>query len=135
AVLYLARHTPDDLLVLGQQIVAAHPRLTGKSGGDDDDVGSRRVLVAICPDDVRLVADDRSRLVQVECLALRHSLHDVHKDHVGIVTFRNPLCSRRTDIARTDYCYLSPHHQPFRSNGGRVWLISLATNWVRSRND
>ena len=36
-----------DARVLGHQVVAAHARLPGEAGGDDDDVGAGRVGVVV----------------------------------------------------------------------------------------
>ena len=41
---------PDDPGVLGEQVVAAHARLAGAAGGDDDDVGAGGVRVVVRSD-------------------------------------------------------------------------------------
>src|SRR5690242_19170962 len=72
-----------------------------------------------------LVSDNRARLVQVERLALRKSLDDVHQHDVRVVTLRNPLCTSCTYIACTDYGYLSPAHlHPFT---GRTRMADFLT--------
>ena len=66
--------------------------------GDHDDVGAAVVLVAVDADDVRLVAEDRARLVDVERLALGQALLDVDEHDVGVVAPRQLLRARRADV-------------------------------------
>ena len=49
-----------------EQVVAAHARLAGDAGRDDDDVGARRFVVAVGADDARVEQLDRRRLPLVE---------------------------------------------------------------------
>ena len=98
----LLDHVPDDPGVGLHQVVAAHPRLARDTRGHDDDVGAGRVGVVVRAQDVRIVADDRRRLGQVETLALGQSLDDVDEDDVGDPGFGDPLSSRGTDIAGAD---------------------------------
>ena len=105
----LLGHALDDLLVRREQVVAAHARLARKPGGDHDDVGAGRLVVAVGAGDVRLVADDRPGLVEVERLALRHALDDVHEHDVGVVALGEPLCGGRADVAGADDCDLASH--------------------------
>ena len=99
----------DDLAVRGEQVVAAHAGLARQARGDHDDVGARGLVVGVRADDVRLVADHRPGLVQVERLALRQALDDVHQHDVGVVTLGQPLRGRRADVARSDDCDLPSH--------------------------
>ena len=92
------------------------PGLRGETRGDDDDVGAGGLVVAVRPDHVRLVADHRAGLVQVERLALRQALDDVHEHHVGVVALCKPLCGGGADVAGADYSDLPSHRTtPFLS--------------------
>jgi malate/lactate dehydrogenase len=93
---------PDDSGVLGQEVVAAHPWLTSEAGGHDHDVAAGRVGIVVRAQDARVVADDRSRLRQVEALALREALDDVDEDDVGEPGFGDPLRGRGADVAGAD---------------------------------
>ena len=93
---------PDDPGVLGEQVVAAHARLAGEAGRDDDDVRAGRVGVVVRAGDPGVVADDRGRLGQVEALALGQALDDVDEDDVGEARLGDPLGGRRADIAGAD---------------------------------
>ena len=92
----------DDPGVLGQQVVAAHPRLAREAGGDDDDVGAGRVGVVVRAGDPGVVPDDRRRLGEVEALALRQALDDVDEDDVGEARLGDPLGGRGADVAGAD---------------------------------
>ena len=52
------------------------------------------LFVAGRSDDVGLVADDRTGLVDVEGLALRDAVDDVDEDYVGVVALSQTLRSR-----------------------------------------
>src|SRR5689334_14903460 len=106
---HLFGHTADDLLVLREEIVTAHARLARKARGDDHDVRARGLLVTVSSDHVCFITYDRSRLVEVKCLPLWHSLDDVHQHHVGVIALCKTLCSGRTHIACTDYRNLVSH--------------------------
>src|SRR3546814_12255214 len=63
-----------------EQVVAAHPRLAGDPGGDDDDVGAGAVGIIIGAGDLRVKALNRADLRQVERPALRHAFHALAQD-------------------------------------------------------
>ena len=93
----------DDLVVGVEEVVAAHPRLAGDAGGDDDDVGPGGVLVVVRPEDARVGALDRRRLHDVEALALGHALDDVDEDDVGQLAVGDPLRQRRPHVPGPDH--------------------------------
>ena len=68
----------------------------------DDDRRAGRLLVAVRADDVRLVAEHRAHLVDVERLALRQALLDVDEDDVRVVARGEHLRARRADVAGAD---------------------------------
>ena len=103
------RHALDDLLVRGEQVVAAHARLPRKPGGDDDDVRSGGLVVGVRAGDVRLVADDGAGLVEVERLALRQALDDVDQDDVRVVALGESLRGRRAYVACAYHCDFLSH--------------------------
>ena len=88
--------------VLGEQVVPAHPGLAREARRDDHDVRAGRVGVVVRPGDPGIVTDDRSGLGEVEALALRQALDDVHEHDVGEAGFGDALGGRRADVAGTD---------------------------------
>ena len=106
----LLHDRPDDTGVLGQQVVAAHPRLPGQARGHDDDVGAGRVRVVVGADDARIVPDDRGRLGEVEALALGQPLDDVDQDHVGEAGLGDALGGGGADVAGADHGDLVAGH-------------------------
>ena len=117
-----ARRRADDAGVLGQQVVAAHPRLAGEAGGHDDDVRARRVGVVVRADDPGVVADDRRGLGEVEALALRQALDDVDEHDVGQAGLGDALGGRGADVAGADDGDLVAGHGvgvSFRLGSGR----------------
>ena len=93
---------PDDLRVLEEQVVAGHPRLPGEARGDHDDVRVRGLIVAVGPGQPRVVAVDRSCLGEVERLALRHALDDVHKHDVAQLLLDHVLRHGGADVSGAD---------------------------------
>src|SRR5581483_8937486 len=73
-----------------------------------DEVGACGLLVPVRAGDVRLVAEHRAHLVDVEGLALRQPFLDVDEDDVRVVARRENLCARRADIAGADDGDLPP---------------------------
>ena len=87
------------LEVDAEQIVAAHARLAGDAGGDDDDVGAGDVGIIVGALELRVEAFDRAALREIERLALRHALDDVEQDDVAQF-----LLTRRDGRACRRYC-------------------------------
>ena len=73
-----------------------------QAGGDHDDRRAGGLLVAVRAGDVRLVAEDRAHLVDVERLALRQALLDVDEHDVGVVARREHLRAGRADVPGAD---------------------------------
>ena len=95
----LADHVRHDFIVGVQQVVAAHARLAGDSGGDDHDVGIRGVGVVVGADHVGVPLFDRHGFEQVESLALRDAFDDVNQDDVGEFLRRDPMGSSSAHIS------------------------------------
>ena len=93
----------DDLLVDRDEIVAAHIASARHSRRDHDHIGLGALLVAVRAEDVRLVAEHRSHLVDVERLALRQPFLDVDQDDVGVVARRQHLGASCADSAGADH--------------------------------
>jgi hypothetical protein len=72
----------DDVLVGLEEVVAAHPRFAGAPAGYDDHVRARALLVAVGTREVRVEAEHRTALEDVESLALGEALDDVNEDDV-----------------------------------------------------
>ena len=92
------------------EVVAAHARLAGKPGGDDDDVGALDVLVAVRALELDVEAVDRRGLGDVEHLALGQPLDDVEEDHVAELAQRAELSEHATDLPTADQCNLRSSH-------------------------
>src|SRR4029453_19119677 len=82
---HLLRHGAHDLLVRGDEIVAAHVAGPRHSCGDDDHVRAGADVVFGRALDARLVAEDGAGLVDVERLSGREALLDVHERHIAVV--------------------------------------------------
>ena len=65
-------------------------------------------VVVVRAGDVRLVAEHRAHLVDVERLALRQAFLDVDEDDVGVVALREHLRARRADVPGADDRDLPP---------------------------
>ena len=109
---HLLGHGLDDLLVRRHEVVAAHARLPRETRRDHDDLGACRLVVAVRPGHVRLVAEDRGSLVDVQSLALREAFLDVDQHHVGVVAPRELLRAGRADVACPNNGDLGPHDEP-----------------------
>ncbi len=92
----------DDLVVLHQQIVAAHAGLPREAGGLHDDVGVGGVFVAVGADDFDVDALDGARLSHVEALALRDALGNVDENNVGEFLVGQEHCTGRAYVAGAD---------------------------------
>ena len=120
----------DDARVLGQQVVAAHARLAGEAGGDDDDVRAGRVGVVVRAGDLHVVAHDRRRLGQVERLALRQALDDVDQHDVRKACLRHSLGDGRADVAGADDGYLGTCHCGLFSS--QSWGVAISLDPIVS---
>ncbi len=110
---YGLRDAPDDLGILLYQVIPAHARLAGQSGGDHVHTRPRRLLVVLGSRDHCIEAFDRRRLPLVESLSLGHPLQDVD-DHDFSCEFalRYPLCRRCPDVPGSYYGYLVHGDRP-----------------------
>src|SRR5690606_28444316 len=104
----LLHDAPDDIEVGLEQVVAGHAGLAGHAGRDDDHVGVGRLLVAVGADDADVEALDGARFQQVQGLALRHALHDVHQYDVAQLFCGRPVGSSGPDVACADNGDLRP---------------------------
>src|SRR5439155_3724418 len=109
ALRHLRRHAADDLLVLPEQIVAAHSRLARQTGGDDHDVGVFGPVVRIRAAQQRVVRLDGGGLIHVERLPLRDAFDDVDEHDVGKLFESDALGHGCADIAGTDDCHFRFH--------------------------
>ena len=101
----------NDICVGAQQVIAAHTRFAWQACGDDDDVGVFSGSVIICPNDLYILTDDRHGLLHIQCLPLRHALHDVYQYNVGDFTLGQPVgCSGTGHTSPDDrdfFCHFS----------------------------
>ena len=72
-----------DFGIDAQQVVAAHARLAGDSGGDDDHVSAADGAIAFGPLNAGVEAFDGRRLRNIQGLALRSSADDIEQDDVA----------------------------------------------------
>src|SRR5262249_52732877 len=103
-------HVADDLEIDPEQIVTRHARLARHSGGHDDDVRSAAILPARRSRHVRVVADDRAGLFDVERLALGETLlvGDIEKDDLPELSTGRHRGQLAADVARPDEGDLMP---------------------------
>ena len=102
--LHLFRDRFHDAGVHLHKVVAAHAWLTGKTGGDHDDFGTRDVFVVAGADDLRVEVFDRPATGQVERLALGDTflVGNVEQDDVAEFLGGGPVCAGASDVARSD---------------------------------
>src|SRR5918992_651176 len=115
---HLARDRTGDAFVRRDEVVPAHVAGAWDAGGDHDELGALRLVVAVRADDVWLVREHGPGLVQVECLALGQPLLDVDQDDVGVVAARDLLGDRGADVTGAYNGDLASRHQtrtPIRS--------------------
>ena len=91
-----------DLGVDVDQVVTAHARFAGKTGGDDDHVGTLDVLVAVRALELDVEAVDRSRFGDVEHLPLGKALDDVEQDHITEFAQCAELSQHATNLTATN---------------------------------
>ena len=92
-----------------QQVIAAHSGAASNSGGDDHDIGTGGLFVAVAASDEGVGAEDWSGFQHVQRLALGQVFYDVDYHHVGVAQLVNPLCGGCADVPRADYGYLVSH--------------------------
>ncbi len=95
-----------------EQIVAAHPGLSGDSGGDDADVGVGDLGIILGAGQPDVIAFDRAGLGEIEALALRNALGDVDHHDVAKLLDRREMGERAADIAGADQRDLLASHAP-----------------------
>ena len=100
----------DDLHVGEEQVVAGHARLAGDAGSDDDHVRACGLLVGVGPYNRGVAAGDGARFEDVERLALREAIDDVHEDDIGVTLVEDSLGGSRSDVPCPDYRYLAACH-------------------------
>src|SRR5574338_339859 len=109
-LLHAGRHLLHDVQVRAQQVVARHAGLARETGGDDDEVRARDVLVAVRARDARVGAEQRRALRDVERLALRQAFDHVEQDDVAELAVRDELGEDAADVAAADQRDLAPGH-------------------------
>src|SRR5215469_14816558 len=80
---HFSDHSLHDAVIGVKQIVTAHPWLARDAGGDDHDVGVRRVFVVVGAGNVRVPLLDWHGLEQVESFPLRNALDDINEYNIG----------------------------------------------------
>ena len=99
--------------ILLYEVVPAHARLAGQSGGDHVNTRPGGLLVVLGSRDHGVEALDRRRLPLVERLALRYALQDVDEhDFSRQFALRDPLRRRCPDVPGSDYGYLVHGDRP-----------------------
>src|ERR1035438_1217233 len=95
----LADNVAHDLVVGVKKIIAAHTRLAGDSGGDDDDVSISGVGIVVRAKDSGIAFLDRHGLEQVETFALRDAFYDVDQHDVCEFFGGDPVGGSRTHVS------------------------------------
>src|SRR5687768_5866368 len=79
----LINHFRDDVGICLQQVVATHPRLSWKSGCDNDNVGVFRTFVSIRADHSDVETFYWSGFSKIESLSLGNTFYDVNQNYVA----------------------------------------------------
>src|SRR3546814_7535781 len=95
-----------------EQVVAAHARLAGDAGGDDDHVGALDGGIAAGAGEPGVVALDRGRLDEIERLALGHAVDDVEENDVAQLLEAGEQRQSAADVAGADQRDLVARHFP-----------------------
>ncbi len=99
-----------DLGVNADQVVAAHARLTGNAGGDNDDIRTLQVGIVVGAAHRAVEAFDRRALRQVQRFALGQAIDDVEHDDVAQFLQADEVSQRAADIAGADESDLVASH-------------------------
>ena len=92
----------DDGDIFGEKVIPGHPRFSGKTGGNDDDVRAGGIGVVIASFHGPGKVFNRAGLPQVKGLALRYPFDDIEQHDIAQATHYSPMGRGRTDITRTD---------------------------------
>lgn len=87
-----------DLGIDADQVVAAHSRLAGDTGGDDDDIGPGQIGIIVRTRHLGVEAFDRRGFGDVQRLALGHAVDDVEDDNVAQLFQTGQKRQRSADI-------------------------------------
>ena len=98
-------HTPDDLAVRREEVVAAHARLARQTGSYYYYIRTGSIFIAVRAGNIRIITRDRSCFEQIKGLALRDPLGHIHQHHISQLRLNNPLRQRCTNMACTYYRY------------------------------
>ncbi len=99
-----------NLEIDAEQVVAAHARLPRHAGGDDDDVGAGDGRIVARAGELGVKALDRTRLSEIERLALRDAVDDVEEDDVAEFLKRRQMRQGAADLAGPDQSNLLARH-------------------------
>jgi hypothetical protein len=94
------------------QVLAAHARLAGYAGRNDDDVRTGRVVPVVGAADPDIGADDGPGVRQVQGLALRETLDDIDEYDVADALLLEDLGHSAAGGARPDDGHLLAHVAP-----------------------
>ncbi len=109
AVLFqVASDVLDDRQVNTDQIVAAHPRLTGNPCSNDDHIGTGHIGIVGSTRDVSIVAVDRPTLSNVQGFAFGNPFcrGDVQQNNVSELFLTGQKRHYATDLTSTNQCNL-----------------------------
>ena len=99
-----------DLGVNLDQVITAHARFTGQTGGHDNDIGTLDIFVAVGALQADIIAVNRSDFSDVEHLALGQSFDDVEQYNVTKFTQSAKLGKNTTNLTTTDERNLFTSH-------------------------
>ncbi len=105
----LRDHFGHDLEVGVEEVIAAHARLAGDAGGDDDDVRVRGVGVVVGAGNLAVALLDGHGFKKVEPLALGHAFDDVDENDIGKFLGCDPVGGGCANVASAYDCDFFAH--------------------------
>ena len=91
-----------DLRVDFDQVITAHARFAGQTGGNDDNIGTFDVFVAVGAFQIDIVAIYRTNFSNVEHLALGQTFNNVKQNNITEFTQCTKLSENAADLSATD---------------------------------
>ena len=123
-----------DLQVDFNEIIAAHARLAGHAGRDDDNIGAFNGRIGFRAFQIGVKMTDRRALQQVKRLALRNTVDNIENDDIAQFLQTGQMCQRTADLTATDQCDFVTSHD-LSPKIEMLKLLPVSSAFDRQRQD